>query len=411
MQWQMNNLPCLIKEGGIMTAEERNDELEEKKALNEAKRVADRKRKDMTKKIIMRIAKAAAAALPIILLLIKVFLGILIFLAIFSAITITINDETGDSSNNQIDISEIEGEVLEGNEPEYLEGDLPTYNDVIGELSNRTYSEGYDQRLKKFLKQFSYDLGAKAERDETNRYYKLYLDADPGLPTIGDDDLEWSSHRNKFNGGGNILIIQDGKATYLHVDNVRESVEECISNAIGEDYVPGEAYNKEQFETVGIYIDAAIVDVAGLRTRYAFYNMVDSMGLTELSENQKNALIAIAYSRGNLNIQGRGTFYGIHTQAIEAGYSVNTWQYNRMIWDEWWAYLPCNYPGIVKARDAQFEMFVNNKDNVGPIFGRTEFLYYTQAQWNYQSTICQGNMPQGRLTRIGKPDEVVFRPY
>lgn len=394
-----------------MTAEERNDELEEKKALNEAKRVADRKRKDMTKKIIMRIAKAAAAALPIILLLIKVFLGILIFLAIFSAISITVNEGTGDSSKIQIDIAEIEGEVLEENEPEYLEGDLPTYNDVIGQLSNGTYSEEYDQRLKKFLKQFSYDLGAKAERDETDRYYKLYLDADPGLPTIGDDDLEWSSHRDKFNGGGNILIIQEDVATFLHVDNVRDSVEACISGVIGKDYVPGEAYSKEQFETVGIYIDAAIVDVAGLRTRYAYYNMVDSMGLTELSENQKNALIAIAYSRGNLKIQEKGTFYEVHARAIEAGYSVNTWQYNKIIWDEWWAYLPCNYPGIVKARDAQFEMFAKNKDNAGTIFGRTEFLYYTQAQWNYQSTICQGNMPQGRLTRIGKPDEVVFRPY
>lgn len=394
-----------------MTAEERNDELEERKALNEAKRVADRKRKDMTKKIIMRIAKAAAAALPIILLLIKVFLGILIFLAIFSAISITVNDGTGNSSRIQINIAEIEGEVLEGNEPEYWDGDLLTYNEVISNLSDGSYSEEYDQRLKKFLKQFSYDLGSNAERDETDRYYKLYLDADPGLPTIGDDDLEWSSHRDKFNGGGNILIIQEDVATFLHVDNVRDSVEACISGVIGKDYVPGEAYSKEQFETVGIYIDAAIVDVAGLRTRYAFYNTVQSMGITELNENQKNALIAICYSRGNLNIQGRGTFYGIHTQAIEAGYSVNTWQYNKIIWDEWWAYLPCNYPGIVKARDAQFEMFVKNKDNVGTIFGRTEFLYYTQAQWNYQSKICQGNMPQGRLTRIGKPDEVVFRPY
>lgn len=99
------------------------------------------------------------------------------------------------------------------------------------------------------------------------------------------------------------------------------------------------------------------------------------------------ALTTICYNRGNikLTINGRTTtFLEVYNRASSL-YSVNSWEHNRYIWDNWWSYSTSGDRS--RSRDASFETYVKGyydlaQSRGGGVFARTCYVYWTQEQLN-----------------------------
>lgn len=105
----------------------------------------------------------------------------------------------------------------------------------------------------------------------------------------------------------------------------------------------------------------------------------------ELSDQQLFALTAIAYDNlGHLPTRNGYTFKEVYEQGA-GSYSINSWQHNRYIWDNWWSYLGGEEPEDIPARDAAFETYVKGifdflDSDAGEVFSRKYYIYYTQEQ-------------------------------
>lgn len=128
----------------------------------------------------------------------------------------------------------------------------------------------------------------------------------------------------------------------------------------------------------------------------------------ELSDQQLFALTAIAYDNlGHLPTRNGYTFKEVYEQGA-GSYSINSWQHNRYIWDNWWSYLGGEEPEDIPARDAAFETYVKGifdflDSDAGEVFSREYYIYYTQRQLNRFS-----HAPDKPITRTSSNEREIF---
>ena len=237
--------------------------------------------------------------------------------------------------------------------------------------------------LAEYLYQFAHP-GGKAPQSSDGKYYKMYGDAkegELGWPTIGNADLQWKSNYSKFNVPGKVL--KNGVETEVN------DVAEYVNNILGKG--PDAQYTNSEISEKEIYIEKQLIDEIGNTEIEASLNSVKAYtsGLN-LSKQQLYALVHVyrsrhAYIAGD-NINGYTSFKQAY-QAAAAKYEINSWEFNRFLWDEWWNYLHGGQPGHIYSRDMEFETFVKgvfdfSRSSAGPAGGRTKYIYYTQAQIN-----------------------------
>lgn len=252
------------------------------------------------------------------------------------------------------------------------------------------------QGLSSYLRQFSHS--GEAPQSVDGKYYLLYGDG-KGWPTIGNADLQWASHHRKFNKKGKIL--QNGKEK--EVKNVEEYVNSFLTKGVESDaYSDSEVYNMQ------VYIDKALVDEIGDSIWDGFYKGVksDTDGLN-LSKQQLYPLVAIAGNFGSLPERNGYTFRQVYMAGAKK-YEINSWEHNKFIWDNWWAYLGGGAAGHIPARDAAFETYVKgvydfSQSDAGDVFGRKYYIYYTQQQINNFSYA-----PSKTITRNSSNEKEIF---
>lgn len=236
------------------------------------------------------------------------------------------------------------------------------------------------QNLSTYLRQFSHSVEAPQSQD--GKYYLMYSDGSDtqdGWPTIGNADLQWKSHHGSFAKEGKVL--QNGTETTV------ANVEAYVNNILGS---PDATYTKTEMESMQIYIEKELVDSIGDELQSSYYQIVlaETNGLN-LSKQQLYALTEIQYNFGNIPERNGYTFKQVY-EAGAAQYEVNSWEHNKFIWDNWWAYLggmtaQGGSYGLLEARDGAFETYVKGTYDLsesigGPIFGRTCYVFYTQSQ-------------------------------
>ncbi len=239
--------------------------------------------------------------------------------------------------------------------------------------------------LTTYLRQFAHSN--EAPQSANGQYYQMYGDG-AGWPTIGNADLQWKSHHEKFNVPGRVY---DGKQE-MQV----ESVEEYVNGILGRG--ASATYSDDEIRAMQIYIEKELVDSIGSEVANKFYNKVlnDTQGLN-LSRQQLYALTAIAHNFGHLPERNGKTFKQVYEEG--AAFGVDSWEQNRYIWDNWWCYLGGGMAGHIPARDASFETYVKgvydfSQSAAGKVFGRNYYIYYTREQLAMYSYA-----PQKQITR------------
>ncbi len=268
--------------------------------------------------------------------------------------------------------------------------------------------------LEKYLRQFSHGTTeANAPKSADGKYYLMYGDLgnNPGgHPTIGNSDIQWVSHYDKFNQGG--MVIKDGAESY--VDNVAEYVKAKLGS---HNYTGTDA----DIRAKEIYIEVGLVDAVGEQIRNAIIGYVDReiAGLT-LSKQQKYALIEMAYGRGQAHIKG---FKNTYESAVGEGYEIDSWQFNKYIWDNWWyskSIGPDSAAGKIKGQDAMYETYVKGtfdfKNPYQPnwmpneqgtsVFDRNYFLFYTNSQRSTLNNVKNMPTARGDGTDASKEEEI-----
>lgn len=238
------------------------------------------------------------------------------------------------------------------------------------QLNNATRN----MNLQEYLRQFSHTSEAPQSAD--GKFYKLYGDG-VGWPTIGNADLQWKSNQYKFDCPGKVMH----GATVQTVDNVKEFINSFLTRGSEAEYT------NEEIDAMDIYIEKELVDSVGSTTAESNYQYVETAtsGL-ELSQQQLFALTAIKYNFGNLPSRNGYTFKKVYEEGAGL-YTINSWQHNRYIWDNWWCYLGGGSAGHIPARDAAFETYVKgiydfSESDAGEVFSREYYIYYTQEQLN-----------------------------
>ena len=309
----------------------------------------------------------------------------------------TIYLDAGLARNNISDVESWLFEILENNESTVDMVDLTKYllycaldtdygvkmfNFTISNFSNGYNSFGNNTTdLALYLRQFSHS--GEAPQSEDGKYYIMYGDG-KGWPTIGNADLQWKSHHDRFNVVGKVL--KDGEEE--EVSSIEEYVNGFLTRGIDAEYTDAEIADMQ------IYIDKSIVDQVGSVVQSVYYNSVINIvseSDIKLSKQQIYALTAIIYNGGQgffLRERNGYTFNSVYEAGIAQGYSANSWEHNRFIWDNWWAYVGGGARGHIPARDAQFETYVKGVYNfslseAGTVFSRNKYIYYTREQLEY----------------------------
>ena len=245
------------------------------------------------------------------------------------------------------------------------------------EKARQAYEEQLNEairttNLQTYLRQFSHSSEAPQSAD--GQFYKLYGDGS-GWPTIGNADLQWKSHEDKFACSGE---VRQGDSQQT-VENVQDFINDFLTKG------SKSTYSDEEIDEMDLYIEKELVDSIGSETAESYYQSVKTAtsGL-ELSEQQLFALTAISYNFGHLPTRNGYTFKEVYEEGA-GRYSINSWQHNRYIWDNWWSYLGGGQPGHIPARDAAFETYVKgvfdfSDSDAGEVFSRKYYIYYTQEQ-------------------------------
>jgi len=247
-----------------------------------------------------------------------------------------------------------------------------------------------------YLRQFSHADG-EAPQSTDGKYYLMYGDG-VGWPTIGNADIQWKSHHNKFNKQGKVL--ENGQE--ITVDSVEEYVGTKLPRGHDAKYTNAEVASYQ------IYIEKELVDSVGEENLKHFLNTVDSAtaGLN-LSMQQRWALTAIVMNFGHMPVRDGRTFKQVY-EAASGLYEVNSWEHNRYVWDNWWCKLGGGAPGHIPSRDATFETYVKgiydySQSPAGEVFGRTKYIYYTAAQLAQFSYA-----PNKPITRTAANEQEIF---
>lgn len=219
-----------------------------------------------------------------------------------------------------------------------------------------------------------------------------------GYPTIGNADLQYKSHHEKFKKPGKVLENGVEKT----VDNVEEYINSKLANG------PEAKYTNEEIKNLQIYIEVDLIDQIGDNVQQKVYEKVitETQGL-DLSQQQLYALTAITYNFGHLPVRNSKTF----KQVYEAGaglYEIDSWEHDKYIWDNWWALLGGESAGHIPSRDASFETYVKgvydfSESAAGKVFGRSYYIYYTQEQLN-----AYDYAPNKPITRTAENEEEIF---
>lgn len=342
-----------------MTSEERDNQRQENEALKSAKEVAKKKAKSEAKKIILNAIKTAI--LPVLIVMVKVMAVAFLILGVV-ALFDSILDGGGTNKDNQ--------------------------DDLISSV--RTSS------LEAYLKQFSHTGDAPQSSD--GMFYKMYGDG-VGWPTIGNSDLQWKSHQDSFACQGKVFDGEEEKT----VENVKDYVNGFLTRG------SNATYTNEEVSAMNIYIEKELVDKVGDEVREGVYNYVISYtNSIELSQQQLYALTAIAYNFGHLPTRNGYTFVTVFEKAASQ-YEINSWEFNRFIWDNWWCKVAGGASVHIPSRDAQFETYVKgvynfaSESDAGEVFARKYYIYYTQAQINAISYA-----PDLPITRSSSNEEEIF---
>ena len=233
------------------------------------------------------------------------------------------------------------------------------------------------QNLSTYLRQFSHTNEAAQSSD--GKYYLMYGDG-TGWPTIGNADIQWKSHYMRFAKSGKVL--QNG--IEVTVPNVADYVNGFLTRGATA------TYSNEEIYQMQIYIEKKLVDEVGDELQSTYYNTVlnETSGLN-LSKQQLYALTEIAYNFGSLQERNGYTFKQVY-EAGAAQYEINSWEHNKFIWDNWWAYLggmtkDGGLYALLEARDGAYETYVKGiydlkESKGGAIFSRTCYVFYTQEQ-------------------------------
>lgn len=251
--------------------------------------------------------------------------------------------------------------------------------------------------LQQYLVQFSHS--GEAPQSEDGRFYKMYSD-DPtsGWPTIGNSDLQWKSHQDKF--------AVSGKVRKPSGENTQSNVQEYVNSFLtrGAD----EKYSQEEIDNMGIYIEKALVDSVGQTVAETYYQTVETTteGLG-LSQQQLYALTTIQYNFGYLPTRNGYTFNEVYEEGAGL-YEINSWEHNKYIWDNWWCYVGGGAPGHIPMRDAAYETYVKGVydftfSDAGEVFGRQYYIYYTQEQLDEFSYA-----PDKPITRSPSNEQEIF---
>lgn len=344
-----------------MSLKPMNDQQLDSEAKYEINKFKKNIEKKQGKKILWNIIKSIA--LPMIILVVKVMaiaIILVVLIALFSSLL------TGDGN--------IDGKA------ENAEASITTSS------------------LEKYLQQFSHS--GEAPKSADGKFYKMYSDGK--YPTIGNADIKWSTWQSKFACSG-VVLTADGQIK--KVEDVQKYVNGFLSRGdVG-------IYSKEEINMLNIFIEKELVDNIGQEIRDYFYNKVVSetneKGLN-LSQQQLYALTTICYNRGNikLTINGRTTtFLEVYNRASSL-YSVNSWEHNRYIWDNWWSY--STKGDRSRSRDASFETYVKGyydlaQSRGGGVFARTCYVYWTQEQLNRLDS--PKNLP---VTRTAENEQEIF---
>lgn len=248
--------------------------------------------------------------------------------------------------------------------------------------------------LSNYLRQFSHST--RAPRTPDGKYYLMYGDG-VGWPTIGDADLQWKSHYDKFNISGK--VFENG--VEKEVPNIAEYVKGYLGSHDA-------TYTDTEIYQMQIYIEKKIVDDIGSQVQQKYYQAVENAvdGLN-LSKQQIFALVTIDYNFGSLPVRNGKTFKQTYEAGLEL-YKEGSWEHNRYIWDNWWCALGGGAPGHIPARDAAFETYVKgvfdfSKSDAGGVFSRGYYIYYTTeqlAKFDYA--------PQKQITRTAGNEQEIF---
>lgn len=332
---------------------------DEQQIAEEVKRKAKKNAEKQAKKVFLNTIKAAIV--PILIKLASVIGIALAVLGAIAAINSILNGGKVDSDGQGELISAVRGSSLEA-----------------------------------YLKQFSHSGDAPQSSD--GRFYKMYGDG-VGWPTIGNADLQWKSFQNSFACQGKVFDGEEEKT----VENVRDYVNGFLTR--GSDAT----YDKAEVDAMNIYIEKELVDKVGRAARETIYNtVVNETNAIELSQQQLYALTAIVYNFGHLPQRNGYTFVAVFEKAASQ-YEVNSWEFNRFIWDNWWCKLEGGSGVHIPARDAQFETYVKgvydfaSESDAGEAFARKYYIYYTQAQINAISYA-----PKLSITRSSSNEEEIF---
>lgn len=248
--------------------------------------------------------------------------------------------------------------------------------------------------LSNYLRQFSHST--KAPRSADGKYYLMYGDG-VGWPTIGDADLQWKSHYDKFNISGKVL--ENGAEK--DIGNIAEYVKGYLGSHDA-------TFTDAEIAQMQIYIEKAVVDDIGSQVQQKYYQAVENAvdGLN-LSKQQIFALVTIDYNFGSLPVRNGKTFKQTYEAGLEL-YKEGSWEHNRYIWDNWWCALGGGAPGHIPARDAAFETYVKgvfdfSQSDAGGVFNRGYYIYYTAeqlAKFDYA--------PQKTITRTAEKEQEIF---
>ncbi len=336
-------------------------ERQNKEALKSGKEALKKQSKKNAKnKMLKVIIKAIIAKLQLVLLF--VILSTMIVTIITSIIVALFGGDTSDKKN-------------------------------LSEYGLTDSSRGMSLQL--YLRQFSHS--GEAPQTDDKLYYKLYGDG-VGWPTIGNADLQWKSHQDKFDCAGKVL--KDG--SQYTVSSVKDYVNGFLTRGATATYTNAEV------DAMNVYIERELVDSVGdTVSNNAYQYVLNNTEGIDLSEQQLYALTAIVYNFGHLPTRNGYTFKGVY-EAATALYAINSPEHNMFVWDNWWSALGGGSPGHIPSRDASFETYVKgvfdfSTSDAGPLFGRLYYIYYTQEQLNQFSYA-----PNKPITRTPENEKEIF---
>ena len=268
----------------------KNDDMDSdtRKEVGQLKKNIDKKQNPL-RKVIMNAIKTAV--ITMLAKMLPILLGAIFIIALISGFQL----------------------ILEGNRRD-ADKDSSYENDLLGATTVTDLSS--------YLLQFSH--ADEAPQSADGKFYKLYSDGK--WPTIGNADLQWLSHEDKFDRAGKVLDGGEEKT----VSSIKDYVNGFLTRGSSAEYTV------EEIDAMNIYIEKELVDSIGASICESVYSYVETetSGLS-LSKQQLYSLTAIAYNFGHLPTRNGYSFKSVYESGA-ALYEINSWEHNRFIWDNWW---------------------------------------------------------------------------